>query len=120
MRAALGMLQDWQGRRVAILGDMLELGEGGRAAHRDIAALARQAAECTVFVGPLFAEAFPAAAGESAGSMSAHADWSDAMVAQVVALLRIPRQAGHRFHGKLDSDSTARWTPIPGQAGHLK
>jgi adenine-specific DNA-methyltransferase len=34
--------------------------------------------------------------------------------------LRIPRQGGHRFHGKLDSDSTASWTPIPGQAGHLK
>jgi len=34
--------------------------------------------------------------------------------------MRIPRQAGHRFHGKLDSDSTASWTPIPGQAGHLK
>jgi hypothetical protein len=32
----------------------------------------------------------------------------------------IPRQAGHRFHGKLDSDSTASWTPVPGQAGHLK
>jgi len=34
--------------------------------------------------------------------------------------LRIPRQGGHRFHGKLDSDSTASWTPVPGQAGHLK
>ena len=34
--------------------------------------------------------------------------------------VRIPLQGGHRFHGKLDSDSTASWTPIPGQAGHLK
>jgi predicted transposase/invertase (TIGR01784 family) len=34
--------------------------------------------------------------------------------------LRIPRQGGHRFHGKPDSDSTPRWTPILGQAGHLK
>ena len=24
------------------------------------------------------------------------------------------------FHGKLDTDSTASWTPVPGQAGHLK
>jgi len=32
--------------------------------------------------------------------------------------VRIPRQGGHRFHGKLDTDSTASWTPIPGQAGH--
>jgi len=87
MRAALGMLQGWQGRRVAILGDMLELGEGGRAAHRDIAALARQAAEHTVFIGPLFAEALPAAAGESVGSMTAHAEWSDTTAEQIVALL---------------------------------
>ena len=35
-------------------------------------------------------------------------------------VLRIPRQGGHRFHGKLDSDSTPSWTPVPGQAGHLK
>ena len=34
--------------------------------------------------------------------------------------VRIPRQGGHRFHAKLDSDSTASWTPVPGQAGHLK
>ena len=34
--------------------------------------------------------------------------------------MRIPRQGGHRFHGKLDSDSTPSWTPVPGQAGHLK
>ncbi len=24
------------------------------------------------------------------------------------------------FHAKVDTDSTASWTPIPGQAGHLK
>ncbi|MCC7278202.1 MAG: hypothetical protein IT487_07785 [Chromatiaceae bacterium] len=34
--------------------------------------------------------------------------------------MRIPRQGGHRFHAKLDSDSTASWPPVPGQAGHLK
>ena len=32
-------------------------------------------------------------------------------------LVRIPRQTGHRFHSKLDSDSTANWTPIPRQTG---
>jgi hypothetical protein len=31
--------------------------------------------------------------------------------------VRIPRQTGHRFHSKLDSDSTANWTPIPRQTG---
>ena len=30
----------------------------------------------------------------------------------------IPREAGHRFHGKLDTDSTGSWTPIPREAGH--
>jgi hypothetical protein len=31
--------------------------------------------------------------------------------------VRIPRQTGQRFHSKLDSDSTANWTAIPGQTG---
>ena len=31
--------------------------------------------------------------------------------------VRIPRQPGHRFHEKLDSDSTAIWTAIPEQPG---
>jgi len=66
---------------------MLELGKGGRAAHRDIAALARQAAEHTVFVGPLFSEALPVADSATAGSMSAHPEWSDATAEQIVALL---------------------------------
>lgn len=32
--------------------------------------------------------------------------------------LRFPRQTGHPFHGKLDTDSTAIWTAIPAQTGH--
>ncbi|HYN78551.1 MAG TPA: hypothetical protein VES73_12255 [Lamprocystis sp. (in: g-proteobacteria)] len=32
--------------------------------------------------------------------------------------LRIPRLSGHRFHGKLDTQSSANWTVIPGQTGH--
>ena len=32
--------------------------------------------------------------------------------------LRIPEETGHRFHVKVDTDSTANWTPIPGQTGH--
>jgi len=31
--------------------------------------------------------------------------------------LRIPDQAGHAFHGKLDSHSSANWTLIPRQVG---
>ncbi|KFB70425.1 MAG: hypothetical protein AW09_004481 [Candidatus Accumulibacter phosphatis] len=43
------------------------------------------------------------------------------MLAKVLEMLelmvRIPRQTGHRFHSKLDSDSTPNWTAIPGQTG---
>jgi hypothetical protein len=32
--------------------------------------------------------------------------------------LRIPDETGHRFQVKVDTDSTANWTPIPAQTGH--
>ena len=35
------------------------------------------------------------------------------------ATLRIPRQSGHPFHAKLDSDSIANWTPVPRQTGQF-
>lgn len=35
-----------------------------------------------------------------------------------ISMLRIPRQTGHRFHGKLDTHSTANWTVSPAQTGH--
>ena len=31
--------------------------------------------------------------------------------------VRIPHQTGHRFHGKVDRHSTAKWTLIPAQTG---
>lgn len=31
--------------------------------------------------------------------------------------LRIPHETGHRFHAKLDTDSTAYWTPSPRESG---
>jgi len=37
----------------------------------------------------------------------------------VIDGLRIPRLSGHRFHGKLDTQSAGNWTLIPGQPGHL-
>ena len=33
-------------------------------------------------------------------------------------LLRIPDETGHRFQVKVDTDSTANWTPVPAQTGH--
>jgi hypothetical protein len=32
--------------------------------------------------------------------------------------VRIPDETGHRFHVKVDTDSTANWTPVPAQTGH--
>ena len=53
VRAALSVLQAQQGRRVAILGDMLELGEHGPAMHLALAAEVAMAADLVHTVGPL-------------------------------------------------------------------
>jgi hypothetical protein len=42
----------------------------------------------------------------------------DQAAAAGLAGVRIPRQTGHPFHAKLDTDSAANWTPIPAQTGH--
>ena len=53
MRAALDELAASEGRRVAVLGDMLELGAESEALHREVGALAEAAAvELLVTVGP--------------------------------------------------------------------
>ena len=41
-----------------------------------------------------------------------------ALVMMMSPEVRIPEETGHRFHVKVDTDSTANWTPIPGQTGH--
>ncbi|MEM7809761.1 MAG: UDP-N-acetylmuramoyl-tripeptide--D-alanyl-D-alanine ligase, partial [Planctomycetota bacterium] len=58
VRAALDLLADLPttGRRVAILGDMLELGQAGPDKHRDALRHARTVADVVVTVGPIFAE----------------------------------------------------------------
>jgi len=56
MRAALDELSRAPGRRVAVLGDMLELGPDEVRYHREIGAYARERADVIVTVGPLAAE----------------------------------------------------------------
>ena len=57
MIAALDLLASLPGRHVAILGEMLELGDVSSAAHRRIERYARQAADLVIAVGPYeFAE----------------------------------------------------------------
>ena len=55
MRAALDELSRASGRRVAVLGDMLELGPDERRFHEEIGAYARERADVLVTVGPLAA-----------------------------------------------------------------
>ncbi len=51
MRAALAVLADLPGRRVAVLGEMLELGEGHDAGHREVGRRAAAVADLLVVVG---------------------------------------------------------------------
>jgi UDP-N-acetylmuramoyl-tripeptide--D-alanyl-D-alanine ligase len=54
MRAALEVLAAQPGRRVAVLGEMRELGEASPAAHAEVRALAEQAADVVVLLGEAF------------------------------------------------------------------
>jgi UDP-N-acetylmuramoyl-tripeptide--D-alanyl-D-alanine ligase len=52
MFAALDLLASLPGRKVAILGEMLELGEGSEAAHRAVGAYAGERADLLIAEGP--------------------------------------------------------------------
>ncbi len=70
MRAALGVLGGEPGlRRVAVLGDMLELGDSEGRYHREVLGLANGIADVVLTVGPRFA----AAAGSGRGDPDAAA-----------------------------------------------
>lgn len=91
MRAAIRVLADspcFGGcRRIAVLGDMLELGGIAARAHRQVLEAAHDAGIGTVAtVGPLFAQA----AADMSGGMSVHAEagTDDASVARVAGLVR--------------------------------
>ncbi|MGB5736076.1 MAG: Mur ligase family protein, partial [Thiohalocapsa sp.] len=84
MRAALKVLADYPAPRVAVLGDMLELGATTPSAHREIAALAVGVSERCVLVGPHFS----AAAAElalDANLVSTDPTWSDGLAARIAA-----------------------------------
>ena len=51
MRAALDLLSDCQPRRIALLGDMFELGSEESAAHRDVGAYAAERCDWLIAVG---------------------------------------------------------------------
>ena len=64
MAAALDLLASLPGRRVAVLGEMLELGDLSDAAHREVGARAARAAQLLVAVGP-FASLYASGAREA-------------------------------------------------------
>ena len=86
MRAALAVLADYPAPRVAVLGDMLELGQVTASAHRDIASLAADTAERCVLIGPHFAAAVAQLALDTR-VVSAHPAWSDDLAKEIAAEL---------------------------------
>ena len=87
VRAALAVFADTRpatgGRRIAVLGDMLELGAGAPAAHRCLASAVTAAAPDAVFlVGP---EMRSLAVALPTGVVAGHADRSEDIAAKVAA-----------------------------------
>ncbi len=79
--AALDLLADLDGRRIAVLGDMLELGAAEEASHREVGRYAAQFVQVLVTVGERsrwIAEAAQAA-GMSAAAISAVANQTQAV-----------------------------------------
>jgi len=64
MARVLEMLQDTPGRRVAVLGEMLELGPAAPEMHRRVGEQAGRSADVVIAVGPLHATALAEGAGE--------------------------------------------------------
>jgi UDP-N-acetylmuramoyl-tripeptide--D-alanyl-D-alanine ligase len=82
MAAALDLLATLPGRKVAVLGEMLELGEGSAAAHRAVGEHAGRVAGLVVAVGPT-ADLY--AAGAAAGPAEVHALADHAAAAELLA-----------------------------------
>jgi UDP-N-acetylmuramoyl-tripeptide--D-alanyl-D-alanine ligase len=89
MRAALGVLAGYSSRRVAILGDMLELGETEAEEHRALGREAAGIADVLVTVGPRSKETVKAAmeAGLSPDAVHSFPD-SPAAASVIPSLIR--------------------------------
>jgi UDP-N-acetylmuramoyl-tripeptide--D-alanyl-D-alanine ligase len=87
MLAALELLREASGRRVAVLGDMLELGDASHDGHADVGRFAAAAADVIVAVGALGGEIGEAA--RAAGHRDVHlAPTRDDAIELTSALLR--------------------------------
>ncbi len=85
VRAALGVLRAMPGRRVAVLGDMLELGGFGPAEHASLADAVAADADVLYACGPLMRHLFDAV---PAGHRAVHAPDSAALAPLVAAAIR--------------------------------
>ncbi len=85
VRAALGVLRGMPGRRVAVLGDMLELGDFGRTEHEGLADAVERDADVLYACGPLMRHLFDAVPGAKRG---AHAPDSATLASLVANAVR--------------------------------
>ena len=96
-RAALDFLGDCEGKRIFVLGDMLELGDEERALHREIGEYASGRCDELVAIGDLAAEAadaFGVNAAKFAAIDAAAADVSQRLGADVTVLIKASRSIG--------------------------
>ena len=86
MRAALAVLRLQPAQRhVAVLGDMLELGEAGRTEHRALAADVMAAADRVFACGPLMRDLFAAIPASMRGAYAENAASLAPLVARAIA-----------------------------------
>lgn len=78
MAAALAVLGNRKGRRIAVLGDMLELGDCAPMEHEKVGALAAQKAEIILAYGPMAAHV-ARGAGEKCRTFDAHEAMASAL-----------------------------------------
>ena len=85
VRAALSVLAAWPGRRVAVLGDMRELGDHGPAEHAALAPAVIQSADIVFACGPLMRHLVDALPPNLHGAYAVESETLAAIVADAVA-----------------------------------
>ena len=121
MKAALDALATTGGRKLAVLGDMLELGETGRAAHREIGKYAAGVAERIITVGELARDIAEAAVdgGMPASRVAACSSHAEAAAAALAGIrdgdvILVKGSRGMRMEAVVESMATALCKPEKG------